>query len=132
MDDNIIKNQISDDELDKLLGSHFKDSLVEPPIGFTNGVMSKLSAQKQGGQFDPIMLIVLLTILIINALVIALPYILPNQWLQKVANVFQIATFSSISSVSLYLVSAVLLGIVFVVLDFFLSRRLESSDTTFA
>jgi hypothetical protein len=132
MDQKIFNQEMADDEFDKWLASQLKDSIVEPPKEFTNNVLMELSVQKYGAQFDPIMLIILISILVVNAFVIVLPYLLSLKWLQMAANALSFDTYSAIASVSTYIAFAVVLGIAFVFIDFFLSKKFEAESSNLA
>ncbi|PKP39078.1 MAG: hypothetical protein CVT98_03395 [Bacteroidetes bacterium HGW-Bacteroidetes-15] len=132
MNDDFLNEELSDAEFDKWLGTQLKSDLVEPPEDFTSKVMMKLDVQPQKGRIDPIMLLILVGILIVNGSLVAFPYILTEKWLLKVSNLFLLETYTSLVSANLIIAATIAVGLLFVGLDFLLSKRFGGTDINIA
>lgn len=132
MDDNFLNKELSDTEFDQWLGIQLKSNLVEPPLDFTSKVMMKLDINTQKGRIDPIMLLILVGILIVNGSLVAIPYIFTEKVLLKVSSLFLFETYTSLVSVNLIIAATIGIGLLFVGLDFLLSKRFGGSNINIA
>ena len=123
MNDNFIDKEITDHEFDKWLSNQLKDEMISPPEDFTSKVMTKLEMPRQNGQIDPLMLLILVAFLLVNGGLLAFPYILSEEWLQKISGMFLLETYTQISSANIIISAVVAIGLLFVGLDFLLSKR---------
>lgn len=123
MNDNFIDREISDEEFDKWLSSQLKDNLLAPPEEFTSKVIAKLDKPSTNGQIDPSMLIVLVVILMINGILLAFPYFLNDDLTNRISRFFLLETYNQLSSVSNVIIAFVGIGLLFVGIDFLLSKR---------
>lgn len=132
MNDNFLNKELSDTEFDQWLGIQLKSNLVEPPLDFTSKVMMKLDINTQKGRIDPIMLLILVGILIVNGSLVAIPYIFTEKVLLKVSSLFLFETYTSLVSVNLIIAATIGIGLLFVGLDFLLSKRFGGSNINIA
>lgn len=123
MNDNFIDREISDEEFEKWLSTQLKDNLLSPPEEFTSKVVAKLEKPTKNGQIDPSMLIVLIVILMINGILLAFPYFLNDDLTNRISRFFLLETQNQLSSASNVIIAVVMIGLLFVGLDFLLSKR---------
>lgn len=128
MNDNFIDKEISDEEFDKWLSSQLKDDMVSPPEDFTSKVITKLESHGQSGHIDPLLLLILIGVLLVNGGLLTFPYLLSDEWLQKISGLFLLETYTQVSSANLVISAIVAIGLLFVGLDYILSRRFGGSS----
>jgi hypothetical protein len=132
MKDDFLHDETTDAEFDKWLAAQLKNSMVTPPEYLASKVVMKLDMPRSKGHIDPLMISILVGVLMINLVLLAFPHIIPSEWLQKLPSLLMLDTFATLSSVNSVIAAVVAVGLVFVGIDFVLSRKFGSNNITIA
>lgn len=132
MKDNFLSDKTTDAEFDGWLATQLKSSRVSAPEDIASKVITKLDTPPLKGHIDPLMLIILFGILTINVALLAFPYIIPAEWIQKVSGLFVFETYARLSSIKDIINAIVVVGMLFVGIDFLLSKKFGGKNITIA
>lgn len=126
-----IQDNISDAEFEEWLQKQIKQSMVDPPVNFTDAVMERVEKPVSQQQNDPTILFFAAGTIVLGSCTITFSAIFPNIWenfLQYLTLNFWSSTNATIQVFS----SITLLCLFFFGLDWLLSKRFKDKNISVA
>jgi hypothetical protein len=132
MNDDFLNDDFADAEFDKWLAHQLKSTMVSAPEDFSSKVLIKLESPAKKGSIDPVMLFILFGILVVNVIFIAYPYILTEKWVLKISSLLFFESPTSLPSANIIIAVTTVVGLMFVGLDYMLSKKFGNSNVIIA